>query len=120
MLSPLPASTSTFSYNSRIELQETDTPFPSPILPLQTVDVIGVEHEAIPYFSWSPFNVTGDIPIYLTSNNTSIEDDACKELPADTPDLSKYLVIVRRGTCQFVSLRCATVSTIDIGLTIFV
>ncbi|KAI9617771.1 hypothetical protein KEM48_007017 [Puccinia striiformis f. sp. tritici PST-130] len=32
---------------------------------------------------------------------TDVQDDACKPLPESTPDLSKYVVIIRRGTCYF-------------------
>ncbi|EAU90898.2 peptidase [Coprinopsis cinerea okayama7 len=71
------------------------------ILPLQTVNVVGAEHDPIPYFSWLPFNVTEDLPLYATSNDTTVEDDACEELPEDTPLLDKYLVLVRRGSCPF-------------------
>lgn len=75
---------------------------PSLIYPLQTVNVIGAEHEPILYFAWYPFNVTDDLPLYALSNDTKIEDDGCSELPDDTPDLSKFVVLVRRGTCPFV------------------
>ncbi|TFK18826.1 peptidase [Coprinopsis marcescibilis] len=71
------------------------------IIPLQTLNVIGVDHDPIIYFSWLPFNVTEDISIYPLTTNTTIEDDACEELPDSTPDLSDVLVIVRRGTCPF-------------------
>ncbi len=40
--------------------------------------------------------------IYATSNDTTIVDDACDALPDDTPDLSPYVVVIRRGTCTFV------------------
>lgn len=45
----------------------------------------------------------GPLPIYATSNDTTIMDDACYPLPDNTPDLSDFVVIVRRGTCPFVS-----------------
>ncbi|KAH6897589.1 pyrolysin [Coprinopsis sp. MPI-PUGE-AT-0042] len=71
------------------------------IYPLQTVNVIGAEHEPILYFAWLPFNVTDDLPLYTLTNDTKVEDDGCSELPDDTPDLSKFVVLVRRGTCPF-------------------
>ena len=45
----------------------------------------------------------GDValPIYATSRDSSIADDACNPLPANTPDLSKFATLVRRGTCDF-------------------
>lgn len=51
-------------------------------------------------FGWIPGrpsfeNIT--LPLWATSHNSSVEDDACTRLPADTPDLSKYVVLVRLG-----------------------
>ncbi|KAH9464237.1 hypothetical protein Pst134EB_003769 [Puccinia striiformis f. sp. tritici] len=54
----------------------------------------------IPYRSAVPFP-SGNFPAYFTSNSTDVQDDACKPLPESTPDLSKYVVIIRRGTCYF-------------------
>ncbi|TEB21711.1 pyrolysin [Coprinellus micaceus] len=59
------------------------------LIPLQTAIVHGAEHDPI------------ELPIYLLSNST-IANDACDPLPASVPDLSTYLVIIRRGTCPFV------------------
>ncbi|EFP92797.2 uncharacterized protein PGTG_18576 [Puccinia graminis f. sp. tritici CRL 75-36-700-3] len=56
--------------------------------------------QLIPYRSAIPFP-TGSFPVYFTSNSTRIQDDACNPLPESTPDLSKYVVIIRRGTCYF-------------------
>jgi len=47
------------------------------------------------------FKLTGPIPVYVTSLDKFASSDACTTLPEDTPDLSKYLVVVRRGGCQF-------------------
>ncbi|KAK0437979.1 pyrolysin [Desarmillaria tabescens] len=71
------------------------------VIPIQNVTVKGVDHNPIPYLEAVPFNVTGDLPIYATSTNTSITDDACNPLPSNTPDLSGYVVILHRGTCAF-------------------
>ncbi|KAK0225536.1 pyrolysin [Armillaria fumosa] len=71
------------------------------VIPIQNVTVEGVDHDPIPYLEAVPFNVTGDLPIYATSTDTSITDDACSPLPSDTPDLSGYVVILHRGTCAF-------------------
>lgn len=56
-------------------------------------------------FGWT----TGDpafgnvsLPLWATSNDTTVEADACDALPSDTPDLSGYIVLIRRGTCTFV------------------
>lgn len=56
-------------------------------------------------FGWTPGdpafgNVT--LPLYATSNDSTTETDACDALPADTPDLSGYIVLIKRGTCTFV------------------
>jgi len=57
-----------------------------------------------------PFNYIGDgtfgalgpadiaLPLYATSTDPLIVDDGCNPLPANTPDLSKYVTLVRRGT----------------------
>lgn len=55
----------------------------------------------IGYMSPKPLNVTGYYPIYFTSNDPSIANDACSTLPASTPNLSNRVVIVKRGTCTF-------------------
>lgn len=71
------------------------------VLPVQPAIVGGVQHGPISYYSLTPLPVSGTLPIYATSKNTSIADDSCSPLPASTPDLSKYVVIIRRGTCDF-------------------
>ncbi|KAG5953925.1 hypothetical protein E4U53_007837 [Claviceps sorghi] len=38
-------------------------------------------------------------PLWADSFNLTSENDGCGPLPANTPDLSKYIVILRRGTC---------------------
>lgn len=73
------------------------------MIPLQNATVGGVAHDPITYFQTLPFNITGALPVYATSTNTTIADDACNPLPEGTPDLSKFVVVVRRGTCTFVS-----------------
>ncbi|CAK5265382.1 unnamed protein product [Mycena citricolor] len=74
------------------------------LLPLQTLQVTGVTHAPIVYFDSLPLPVTGTRPLYVISNDTTVVDDACNPLPASTPDLSKFVVLVRRGTCNFVRL----------------
>ncbi|ROW01254.1 hypothetical protein VMCG_05990 [Cytospora schulzeri] len=51
-------------------------------------------------FGWLPGypsfgNIT--LPLWAISHNSSVEDDACSNLPPDTPDLSQYIVLVRLG-----------------------
>ncbi|GAA5857730.1 hypothetical protein JCM1840_000887 [Sporobolomyces johnsonii] len=59
-------------------------------------------HPPMPYMSPTPFNLTDDYVVYFTSTNTSVTNDACTALPSSTPDLSNKVVIVQRGTCDFV------------------
>ncbi|KAG5639025.1 hypothetical protein H0H81_007638 [Sphagnurus paluster] len=73
------------------------------VVPLQTANVAGVEHGPIIYFQTFPLKLAGSYPIYVLSKDTTIPNDACDPLPESTPDLSKYVVIVRRGTCTFVT-----------------
>ncbi|MBW0491855.1 hypothetical protein O181_031570 [Austropuccinia psidii MF-1] len=43
----------------------------------------------------------GSYPIYFTSGSFENSRDACDELPKNTPDLSRYVVLIKRGTCLF-------------------
>ncbi|KAJ7254122.1 subtilisin-like protease [Mycena rebaudengoi] len=72
-------------------------------VPLQTLKIQGAAHDPIIYYATFPPPVTEALPIYATSKDTTIVDDACNPLPASTPDLSKFVVLVRRGTCAFVT-----------------
>ncbi|PFH48554.1 hypothetical protein AMATHDRAFT_76669 [Amanita thiersii Skay4041] len=72
------------------------------VIPLRSAIVKGVQHDPIPYLSFKPLPIEGSLPIYATSNNTAVADDACNPLPDSTPNLASYLVIVRRGSCNFV------------------
>lgn len=56
---------------------------------------------SIPYQSPTPFNDTNEYTLYFTSTDPTLKTDACKALPANTPDLSKRVVVVQRGTCDF-------------------
>ncbi|TFK50631.1 subtilisin-like protease [Heliocybe sulcata] len=70
-------------------------------IPVQNATVQGVEHDPIPYLEALPLNISSPRPIYATSTDTTVADDACNPLPDDTPDLSGYIVVIRRGTCTF-------------------
>lgn len=72
------------------------------VIPLQNATVFGVEHDPITYFDTFPLPVNSTLPIFATSTDTTVEDDACNPLPDDTPDLSQFVVIIRRGGCSFV------------------
>jgi len=57
----------------------------------------------IQYYAAVPYKV--ELPIYITSpNNTAVTDDACAPLPDDTPDLSGYVTVVRRGYVEACAL----------------
>ncbi|KIM45529.1 hypothetical protein M413DRAFT_442200 [Hebeloma cylindrosporum] len=71
------------------------------VVPLQQAIVHGAAHGPIVYYSTFPLPVKDELPIYALSKDTTIANDACDPLPADTPDLSPYVVIIRRGTCTF-------------------
>ncbi|KAK0625885.1 subtilase [Immersiella caudata] len=51
--------------------------------------------------NWPVWNLPEDLPIIPISLDTSNPADACEPLPADTPDLSKGIVLIRRGSCTF-------------------
>ncbi|KAI9617770.1 hypothetical protein KEM48_007016 [Puccinia striiformis f. sp. tritici PST-130] len=38
-------------------------------------------------------------PVYFTSKNLLNEDDCCSPLPESTPDLSKFIVFIKIGSC---------------------
>ncbi|KAG6032065.1 hypothetical protein E4U40_006574 [Claviceps sp. LM458 group G5] len=42
-----------------------------------------------------------NLPAWASSLDSTIKNDACAPFPANTPDLSKYIVLIRRGTCTF-------------------
>ncbi|KAJ6594234.1 subtilisin-like protease [Mycena capillaripes] len=73
------------------------------VIPLQSLTVSGVTHDPIVYYDTFPLPVNGTLPLYATSNDTTVVDDACNPLPDSTPDLSGFVVLVRRGTCTFVT-----------------
>ncbi|KAF9781470.1 hypothetical protein IL306_013467 [Fusarium sp. DS 682] len=41
------------------------------------------------------------LPLWALNYDTSVADDGCGEWPKNTPDLSKYIVLLRRGSCTF-------------------
>ncbi|KAG6117851.1 hypothetical protein E4U13_000733 [Claviceps humidiphila] len=40
-----------------------------------------------------------NLPAWASSLDPTIKNDACTPFPANTPDLSNFIVIIRRGTC---------------------
>ncbi|CAE6448675.1 unnamed protein product [Rhizoctonia solani] len=57
----------------------------------------------IPYQSFMPLPIPAGLSIYATSNDPAISNDACSPLPSNTPNLSDKLVLIRRGTCNYVT-----------------
>lgn len=57
-------------------------------------------------FGWTAGSPSGwgniSLPLWSVNYNTSDPANACTPLPDDTPDLSEYLVLIRRGSCTFV------------------
>ncbi|KAG9050740.1 hypothetical protein FS837_002684 [Tulasnella sp. UAMH 9824] len=54
-------------------------------------------HSPIPYYALEALDIPGIWPIYATSKDTKFDADACSSLPDSTPDLSKYVVLIRGG-----------------------
>ncbi|KAI1828270.1 peptidase S8/S53 domain-containing protein [Xylaria intraflava] len=42
------------------------------------------------------------LPLWTPNFDTTDPEQACKPLPADTPDLSGKIVLIRRGKCKFI------------------
>ncbi|EGG04252.1 subtilisin protease [Melampsora larici-populina 98AG31] len=52
----------------------------------------------LPYYTAEPFSdFSGKFPVYRTGNSTDIMTDACEPLPSTTPNLTNYVVLIRRG-----------------------
>lgn len=43
----------------------------------------------------------GNFPVYILSDDKKNPNDGCLPLPESTPDLSPYVVLIRRGSCTF-------------------
>ncbi|KZZ91714.1 subtilisin-like serine protease PR1C [Moelleriella libera RCEF 2490] len=41
------------------------------------------------------------LPAWASNLDPTVPNDGCNPFPANTPDLSKYIVLIRRGTCTF-------------------
>ena len=42
-----------------------------------------------------------NLPIYITAKSEiDLKADACEPLPDDTPDLSQFVVLTKRGACS--------------------
>jgi hypothetical protein len=76
----------------------------STVIPLQQARLTGANRAGVTYFSLAPLPIKDERPIYVLSEDITNPADGCEPLPPSVPDLSKYVTIVRRGTCTFVSL----------------
>lgn len=56
-------------------------------------------HAPVSYFSFRPFPIAAALPVYATSTDITNPADACTALPASTPNLANYIVVIRRGGC---------------------
>lgn len=70
--------------------------------PAQKALVTGVERSYVVYYGINPLPITGSHAVWATSLNSTITWDACDPLPDDTPDLSDFVVLIRRGECGLV------------------
>ncbi|KAH6906334.1 peptidase [Coprinopsis sp. MPI-PUGE-AT-0042] len=73
------------------------------VIPLQKARLTGANRDGVIYFSLAPLPIKDERPIYVLSEDITNPTDGCDPLPNNTPDLSKYVTIVRRGTCTFVT-----------------
>ncbi|KAF9050212.1 pyrolysin [Panaeolus papilionaceus] len=71
------------------------------VIPLQNATVVGADRHPVTYFSPDPWPVLETLPVYAVSHDITVSNDACDPLPASTPDLANYVVVIRRGTCPF-------------------
>ncbi|KAG8929169.1 hypothetical protein FRC01_004741 [Tulasnella sp. 417] len=69
-------------------------------LTVQTA-ILSNGHTPIVYYSLTPLPISGSLPIYALSTDTTVANDGCDPLPDSTPDLSGYVVLIRRGSCAF-------------------
>jgi hypothetical protein len=74
------------------------------VISLQTAIVSGpVSHAPIPYDSLFPLPINGTHEVYATSKSSTETADACNPLPTTTPNLADKIVLIRRGSCTFVT-----------------
>jgi hypothetical protein len=68
-----------------------------------TFAVDGGASQSFGYTPGSPASWAGvSLPLWAVSFNTTDPANGCTPLPDSTPDLSGYIVLIRRGSCKFV------------------
>ncbi|KAB5517533.1 peptidase S8/S53 domain-containing protein [Coniochaeta sp. 2T2.1] len=68
-----------------------------------TYTVDGGANQSFGYTPGNPANWAGvTLPLWAVNFNTADPANGCDPYPASTPDLSGYIVLIRRGTCPFV------------------
>ncbi|ETS76666.1 hypothetical protein PFICI_12053 [Pestalotiopsis fici W106-1] len=73
------------------------------LLTVSNYTVDGGSIEKFGYAAGEPSDWAGvNLPLWTASYNTSDTAGGCDAYPTDTPDLSGYVVLIRRGTCTFV------------------
>ena len=73
------------------------------LLTVASYTVDGGAEESLGYTPGQPSAWAGvTLPLWSVNYDTTDPSNACTPLPDDTPDLSEYIVLVRRGTCNFV------------------
>ncbi|CAE6487820.1 unnamed protein product [Rhizoctonia solani] len=70
---------------------------------LNIQNVIVSNGRQINYSALPPVEIPAGLPIYATSSDSSVPNDACEPLSGNTPDLSNKLVLIRRGSCPFIT-----------------
>lgn len=64
---------------------------------LMSTQLLTSTGKRLSYYTAQAFNETEAFQVYRTSNSTTEMRDACEDLPESTPDLSDYVVLIRRG-----------------------
>ncbi|KAK9422989.1 putative Minor extracellular protease vpr [Seiridium unicorne] len=73
------------------------------LLTVSNYTIDGAAEEEFGYAPGEPAAWTDvSLPLWTPSFNTTDAAAGCDAYPADTPDLSGYIVLIRRGTCTFV------------------
>ncbi|KAJ3577328.1 hypothetical protein NPX13_g3238 [Xylaria arbuscula] len=76
----------------------------TPVLLIQSnYSIDAAAEEEFGYVTGDPFDWAGvSLPLWAPSYDITDPATGCNAYPADTPDLSGYVVLIRRGTCTFV------------------